>query len=443
MFSPDAPTELALERERCLQGYRDRLLDGERFDFADIAWISQLATAGHVPARALLGRVANERRLAELHAESPGRFAEAATGVPRLAGWLAMAESSCTPLDVAALRRWLEVADPPCRAIGRAFAVLDELGIAPNARDLELFTLRVQRLWNHHQDDPRQAAELLAQLAENRLRNGSSPEGIALLRRAAAIGPGGARRWVWLYDFAERSECMQRWLVKYPTPSSRQPDALMWLALDYETGAADGKPDLDAAIRIYEMGTNVEAWAGEPGGTLRSAFCLAVGRWLTWRPRADEGVPREAALGWFERAIGRGDPAALGAWMLEAADGTSVVARDPAQVLAQVERYLAAEPAGISRLPLTHAMTLMLRQVQDVLRAGSDADVAPAAQRLRALVLLDDAEAQYLLGALLHNGKGIAQDREAGRRLLEAAAAQGQKSARETLEKMGPKSGSR
>lgn len=303
MFAQDASPDVALERERLLQAYRDRRIDRGRFELEDIAWISQLAAAGHVPADALLHRVADGERLGDLYQESPERFEAAAPRVPCLAGLMAVRVSVRAPLDLPALNRWLEAAGPVCRAIGRAFAAFEELGIATTSGDRILLAQALKMHWNAGRDDARPAAELLAAMAEARSGNsGLTGEGIALLRRAAKIAPGGARRWAWLYECAERSPAIRGFLWQYPVPSLRKPDPLMWLALEVETGAADGKPDLDAAIHLYEMGTNVEAWAGEPGGALRPEFCLAVARWLTWRRQAEDQRAENAAQGWLARA---------------------------------------------------------------------------------------------------------------------------------------------
>ena len=431
MLTPDAAPALALEREKRLQVCRDLVLDNGNFDLDSVLWVAQLAANGHVPAQALLERALTGAKLRDLHAADAARFAEGAATVPRFAGWLAARETQNAAPDVAVLRRW--------RPMDLVFAALDESGVAPGDADFVPVAQSAQEQWHGSRDDERIAADLLTGLAEARLKDGdpvSMPAGLALLGRAAALAPGGARRWTALYDLAGRSPYMQRWLDKFPVPSLRQPDPLMSSALDYETGTADGKPDLASAILLYEMGTNVPAWQGTEGGELDSEFCLAVGRWLDWRAAADHQAGREAGLRWYERVTGRGDPRALGLWMLGTAKQGSIVAREPEQVLAELERYLAMEPAGADRFPLSNPVSLVLRQAKQLLATGGAGDASLAARSLRVPVRLGDAEAQYLLGVLLFNGKGVERDRDAARRLLEASAVQGRTSAREALEKI-------
>jgi hypothetical protein len=417
MFAPDDEPVRALERERRLQAYRDRILDTGHFDLSgsraetdpwgagnidDIAWVAQLMLAGHVPAQALLDRALKPHRLKELYKADAKRFVEATAIVPHFAGWLAMSELVGETPDLAVLRRWLDLGGPACGAISRAVLALEESGVERSAIDMKRIAraLHDSALAVHNRSHARGegagiTARLLTEMAEDRMRQeapGAKAAGLDLLRRAAAIAPGGARRWVWLYDLAERSPAMKRWLENYPMPSQRSPIALLRAALDYETGAADGKPDLDAAICLYEMGTNVEPWAAAEGGELCTEFCLAVGRQLVWLARPEERLPRDAALGWFDRVVARGNPEALAHWMREAADQFSVAVRPPEEVLAQVERYLAAEPPGTSRQPLERAVRTIERQSNNLLKTGKAENAALAQRWLRVSALLEKAK---------------------------------------------------
>jgi len=436
MFAQDAPRELALARERRLQSCRDQVLEDGPLDLESIDWISQLAGAGHVPAQALVDRAFHGDRLRRLREADPGRFDAVARRVPRLAGWLAACECARDPMDLAVVRAWLALGDPPCRAIASALAQVEALGIALSTLDRQQVAKTVQSHWNASLDDSRIPSNLLTAFAEPRFADadpGVRAEGLALLRHAGSLAPGGARRWAWLYDLAARSAYMRNWLEKFPVPSSRDPNALMRAALDYETGAAGDAPDLEVAAVLYEMGTNVPVREGESAGALGTEFCLAVGRWLDWQSRPEDRAMRESAMGWYGRVVGRGDPRALGLWLVDAADPKCAAARDPGQVLAEIERYLAAERPGTDREPLARGGRVMLTRAEKLLESGDRADAALAAGWLRAVARLGEPESQFRLALLHFNGNPAVRDRELAVRLLRSSAAQGHAKADEAL----------
>lgn len=447
----DAPSECAHAREALLQRYRDRLIDfghfdlegrlarGEAFgigDFDGIEWIAQLAAIGHVPAAALLHRTLDERRLGELFVADPGRFQACAQKIERFADWLALSESRRPQPDPRVLGEWLRRGSAPSNAIAAVLAALQELAIAPSSGDLQQVTWAIQRHFASTRVNPRLVAELLTLMAESRLVSASREEqaaGVALLKKAGTLAPGSARGWSSLYELSKDSAYMRQWLAKYPTPSSRKPDALIRAALDYETGVADGRPDIEAAITLYGIGLNESPWVAEQNRDLRTEFCLAIARWMFWRFEPGERAAREAALGWLERAIGRGEPAALAMWLRETTVRASAVLRDPEQAFDQAQRFRAAELAGTPRGELVPALEEIIRRAKDLLRAGGEHDAAFAAKWLRIPVLLDHPEAQFLLGALHLNGQGVARNLQTARQLLGVAADQGNEPAKAAL----------
>jgi TPR repeat protein len=441
-------------REELLQRYRDCMLDLGQFDLSGalsrddsfgaanlegVEWIAQLAATGHVPAQALLDRSLDDRRLGELHACAPERFEEAASRVARFADWLAFRESWREPPDPEALERWLGLGSAPSRSIAAAMAQLAALGLSPAPSDVARITLAIRLRWSTSRVDPRLAAELLEHMAEPRLQSAAPEErsaGIALLKKAGSLAPGAARRWASLYALAERSGYMQRWLETYPSPSRRSPEALMRAALDYQSGTADGEPDLRSAIDLYEMGLNEAAYGASAVTEVRTQFCLAVARWLGWKHAADDRAAREAALHWLEVAIGRGNPDALAMWLRETTTSACVTAREPEQAIEQIKRYVASEPANTPRKALAAPLEHVLGQAKEALRTGTPENFLLAARWLRIPALLGQAEGQYLLGGLHFNGQGVARDPEAARTLLAAAAAQGHAAAKAALQQI-------
>ena len=432
-FSPDAPDDVARAREQRLQGYRDRRLERQPFVLEDVAWIAGLASAGHVPAAALLRKLEGDGVLKALHDAAPDAFEDAALEVPFLASWMAVCAGAAAQPDVDALRTWLGLADPRLRAFAAVFEAIEAAGDRPGPSDAARIGSEIVQAWAA--PEPRSTGPLLLAFAEARLLAKRRAPGLALLQSAAAAGSRTAAAWTWLHEAAGRSEALRRIVDAVPVPSQAKPEQLMWQALDLETGAA-GEPDFESAVRLYEMGTKEPAHAGDGSGPLSIEFVLAVGRWLTWRPDASDRRAREAGLGWFERALARGEPRGLAGWLLHAADPTSVVARGPDEAMAQVERFLALGTASIERHVFGHGLTIIVMHAKDLLRRNAPEDAALAAQWLRVPVTFEEREACYLLGVLLFNGTGVAKDRAEARRLIASAAAAWHAPAVEALKKI-------
>jgi len=322
----DAAPADAAARERLLQMYRDRMVDFGHFDLSGtlkredacgeedvggVEWLARLGAAGHVPARALLERALDDRRLSELTTAAPGRMAALVDIVPPLARREALGALRGTDTDYPRIARLLAAAGGACGQVGNALRTLIGLGVAVREDERELLRVSAKLYTQVPVTDARAARELLTRFATRRIVSadaGERGEGERLLAHAARADPPRAPVLEWLGRLvAKAPQFMREWLGKNPDPLEASKLWRVRAGAAFETGRATGTPDLAEASRWYAFAVDGTPETGGEGGAGNPKLCYSAAKQIELQLLGDQPELKPYVLAWYQRGAALGE----------------------------------------------------------------------------------------------------------------------------------------